>query len=186
MLLVHLVMAVELQLCIATHTRQSCNRSCVLRPWTYSVFRSLTRTVRNTTYGLSTTPYVQQVIRINIGILCRLEHLFTEAAIYVVTIIIAGDFNIHFDNETKSEPLRNLLESFNLSQHILSPTHHSGHILDLVVSSSDNNLKSSVTVIPNSVSDHHRIEIAVSILSRPFAVGMTAKRNFRNTDNVAI
>ena len=41
----HVALAVELQLCIATHTRQSCNRSCLLRPWTYSVFRTLTRTV---------------------------------------------------------------------------------------------------------------------------------------------
>ena len=91
-------------------------------------------------------------------------------------------FNVHVDNEAKSKPLRNLLESFNLIQHVLSPTHHSGHILDLVASSSDNNLISSVTVIP----DHHRIEIAVSTLARPFVVAMTAKRNFWNTDNVAL
>ena len=53
----------------------------------------------------------------------ELEHLFTEAAIYVVPTIIARDFNVHFDNEAKSEPLRNLLESFNLIQRVLSPTH---------------------------------------------------------------
>ena len=108
----------------------------------------------------------------------ELEHLFTEAAIHVVPTIIAGDFNVHFDNEAKSEPLRNLLESFNLTQHVLSPTHNSGHILDLVVSSSDNSLISSVTVIPDSVSDHHRIEFAVSTSARPFVVAMTVKRNF--------
>ena len=55
-----------------------------------------------------------------------------------------------------------------------------------MVSSSDNNLISSVTVIPDSVSDHHRIEIAVSTLARPSVVAMTAKRNFQNTDNVAL
>ena len=115
----------------------------------------------------------------------ELERLFTEAAISVVPTIIARDFNVHFNNEAKSEPLSNLLESFNLTQHILSPTHHSGHILDMVDSSSDNNLISSVTVIPGYVSDHYRIEITVSILARPFVVAMTAKRNFRNTDNVA-
>ena len=81
----------------------------------------------------------------------ELEHLFTEAAISVVPTIIARDFNVHFDNEAKSEPLRNLLESFNLTKHVLSPTSHSGHILDLVVSSSDNNLIFSVTVTPDSV-----------------------------------
>ena len=36
------------------------------------------------------------------------------------------------------------------------------------------------------MSDHHRIEIAVSTLARPFVVEMTAKRNFRNTDNAAL
>ena len=85
----------------------------------------------------------------------ELEHLFTEAAMSVVPTIIARDFNVHFDNEAKSEPLRNLLESFNLTQHVVWPSHHSGHILDLVVSSSDNNLISSVTVIPDSVSPSH-------------------------------
>ena len=115
----------------------------------------------------------------------ELEHLFTEVAISVVPTI-ARDFNVHFDNEAKSEPLRNLLESFNLTQHVLPPTHHSGHILDLMVSSSDNSLISSVTDSPDIVSDHHRIEIAVSTLARPFVVVMTAKRNFRNTDNVAL
>ena len=39
----------------------------------------------------------------------ELEHLFTKATISIVPTIIAGDFNVHFENEAKSEPLRNLL-----------------------------------------------------------------------------
>ena len=104
------------------------------------------------------------------------EHLLT-AAIYVVPTIIAGDFNVHVDKESKSEPLSNVLESFNLTQHVLSPTHHSGHILDLVVSSSDNNLISSITVIPNSVSDHHRIGCS-QYLGKNFCSGDDCKTEF--------
>ena len=56
----------------------------------------------------------------------ELECLFTEASVSVTPTIIAGDFNIHFDDVTKSEPIHNLLDAFNLLQHIHSPTHKTG------------------------------------------------------------
>ena len=64
----------------------------------------------------------------------ELEQLFVEASISVIPTVIVGDFNIHFDDTRKSEPLRTLLESYNLTQHVQSPTHQTGHILDLVMS----------------------------------------------------
>ena len=82
----------------------------------------------------------------------ELEQLFTEAFISVIPTVIVGDFNVHFDDTLKSETLRPLLESYNLTQHVHSPTHHTGHILDLVVSQTDDNFITSVTVHPDSPS----------------------------------
>ena len=46
--------------------------------------------------------------------------------------IILGDFN--FPNPPSIRSLNNLLTSFNLIQHITSPTHVQGNILDLIIS----------------------------------------------------
>ena len=66
--------------------------------------------------------------------------------------------------------------------HVHSPTHQTGHILDLVVSHSDDNFITSVTVHPNSLSDHHRIELTLSALKPAVKTVMIAKRNFRNIE----
>ena len=96
------------------------------------------------------------------------------------------DFNVHFDDDIKSEPLRTLLESFNLTLHLHSPTHRTGHILDLMVSHTDNNFFISVSVHPDSLSDHHRIELTLSALKPAVKTAMIAKRNFRNIKTGAL
>ena len=63
----------------------------------------------------------------------ELECIFTEASVSVISTIIVGDFNIHFDDVTKSEPLRYLLDGFNLLQRVNSPTHKTGHTLGLIL-----------------------------------------------------
>ena len=47
--------------------------------------------------------------------------------------LILGDFDIHFErNYSFSNQFENILSSFGLSQHVLVPTHKSGHILDIL------------------------------------------------------
>ena len=116
----------------------------------------------------------------------ELEQLFTEACISVIPTVIVGDFNVHFDDTLKSEPLRTLLESYNLTQHVHSPTHQTGHILDLVVSQTDDNFITSVTVHPDSLSDHHRIELKLRALKPAVQTNTITKRDFRNIDADAL
>ena len=115
----------------------------------------------------------------------ELECLFTEASVSFTPTIIAGDFNFHFDDVTKSEPLRNLLDAFNLLQHVTSPTHKHEHTLDLVISSDSDILVSSVVVYPDLISDHHCIALTLNILKPSTETSVTAKRNFRNMDAAA-
>ena len=116
----------------------------------------------------------------------ELEQLFTEASISVIPTVIDGDFNVHFDDTLKSEPLRTLLESYNLTQHVHSPTHQTGHILDLVVSQTDDNFITSVIVHPDSLSDHHRIELKLRALKPAVQTNTITKREFRNIDANAL
>ena len=80
--------------------------------------------------------------------------------------IIVGDFNVHFDDEMKPQPLRNLPESFNMLQHVHSPIHKTGHTLDLVISHDTDNLVPSVVVYSDSMSDHYRKELTLNALKR--------------------
>jgi len=50
-------------------------------------------------------------------------------------LIIAGDVNIHLDNENHPDTRRftDILTSCNLKQHINDPTHKSGHTLDVLI-----------------------------------------------------
>ena len=50
-------------------------------------------------------------------------------------ILFAGDFNIHVDNPCDSNAIKfaDLLESFELQQHVKSSTHKEDHILDLII-----------------------------------------------------
>jgi hypothetical protein len=50
-------------------------------------------------------------------------------------LLILGDFNFHFEKSSgNAKKFRNLLQTFDLVQHVRTPTHKSGHILDLVMS----------------------------------------------------
>ena len=116
----------------------------------------------------------------------ELEQLFTEASISVIPTVIVGDFNVHFHDTLKSEPLHIRLESYNLIQHVHSPTHQTGHILDLVVSQTDDNLITSVTVHPDSLSDHHRIALNLRAQKPAIQTNTITKRDFRNIDADAL
>ncbi|KAI6655641.1 RNA-directed DNA polymerase from transposon X-element [Oopsacas minuta] len=52
-----------------------------------------------------------------------------------IKIILAGDFNLHFDlpSDPHTVLFNESLRTFDLQQHITSPTHHSGHTLDFVI-----------------------------------------------------
>lgn len=70
-----------------------------------------------------------------------------------------GDFNVHMDDLSDRETiqLNDLLDSFNLTQHVTEPTHIKGHMLDLVLTNSSK-LVENVNVNPYRLSDHFIVE----------------------------
>lgn len=73
-------------------------------------------------------------------------------------LVIMGDFNIHLDSpdEHYSSTFSSTLEAFDLKQHISSPTHASGHILDLLITR-DKTPIIDYGVSEQSMSDHSAI-----------------------------
>ena len=63
-------------------------------------------------------------------------------------ILIAGDFNFHYEDplNTDASRFRDILSIYSLCQPVLGPTHMDGHTLDLVITNSTDNLVSNTTV----------------------------------------
>ena len=80
-----------------------------------------------------------------------LERLSTFSA----PLMIAGDFNIHVDDETDvhAGKLTDLLACHSLRQHVAYPTHAQGHTLDLVITRDDQSI-ALLPVDPPLLSDH--------------------------------
>lgn len=73
-------------------------------------------------------------------------------------LLIAGDFNFHMDNKNDihSAQLNTILETTNLIQHVAMPTHHKGHILDLLITRSSDDITDIIISDP-AISDHYAV-----------------------------
>ena len=82
-------------------------------------------------------------------------------------VIIAGDYNIHWDKptETETKHLVELLHSANMVQHVKDRTHISGHIIDLVVTREGHDILGNVHV-SSMLSDHFVVQADLR-MSRP-------------------
>ena len=80
---------------------------------------------------------------------------------------ICGDFNIHVDVPcTDSHKLKALLESCDLRRSVNNTTHLHGHILDLILSPSDQDVCVHADIC-EFISDHAVIKCAIDVPSSP-------------------
>ena len=93
-----------------------------------------------------------------------LETFFSEITLSVVPAVVVCDFNIH--DPSKAYKLIDLLGTFGLIQHMTTPTHIHGHILDVVIRRAVDQSVASVRVKPMSIADHHCIDCVLA-MSRP-------------------
>ena len=94
--------------------------------------------------------------------------------------IILGDIN--FPNPPTIRSLNNILTSFNLIQHVTSPTHVQGNILDLIISPKTNKIITNLTIGP-PFSDHF---IILLNLSHPKPTRPLTTRTSRKIHNLPI
>ena len=115
------------------------------------------------------------------------------------SFILMGDFNIHVDISTdaKSKRFLELLDSFNLVQHIKIATHTHGHTLDLVISQKEDILSISNIRLGELISDHFSINLDLSatiqkasartvLMRKTKSIDIQAfKEDLRNTDLIS-
>ena len=83
-------------------------------------------------------------------------------------LLIVGDFNFHVDdkNSKSASDFLELLELFNLKQHVCVPTHQAGHTLDLLITRNDDDILNSIWTHDPAISDHFYIHCSLNF-SKP-------------------
>ena len=114
-------------------------------------FQSFEHTIVKVTISKKKTLYLISVYRVLFAAVSIFMEEFAELlGAYTIPnehFVIAGDFNIHIESEdSNAKQLKELLDMYDLQQHISVPTHTKGHTLDLVITSS-NNFLTDVDVI---------------------------------------
>lgn len=101
--------------------------------------------------------------------------LLEIACCYPGKILISGDFNIHWDDEscTEKQELEQLLGQFCLYQSVDRPTHLANHIIDFVISRQDDKLVKQ-TRVSDMITDHALVKTYLAV-KKPTTVHKSRK-----------
>ena len=121
---------------------------------------------------VSVTVFLEEIVKL-------LELLASSA----VDVLLAGDINLHMDeNEHYSSRFKEIMDSFNLIQHIDFPTHKHGHTLD-IVATFDGDLDASAFVsCQNDVSDHFLVNFQLKFFPEMKKEKEISYRNTKGMD----
>ena len=100
--------------------------------------------------------------------LVEIDHFISEVNMSSPKVIFIGDFNLHLDLPQKPEvrTFNNNLSAVGLKQLVQEPTHVKGHMLDLVICRSDEDIIDKLEVHRSLISDHFVINCELN-LQRP-------------------
>ena len=107
------------------------------------------------------------------------EHFLIDKATENGKLIIIGDFNFHVDDTSDDNATRflNLINSFNLRQHVTESTHNKGHVLDVVINSISDTSISKIHQTNYEISDHNLISVTLeNTKPRPLKKTITYKK----------
>ena len=99
-------------------------------------------------------------------------------------LLITGDFNIHVNDVSDTTALKflDLLDSFNLIQHISMPTHKNGNILDLIITRLDEQIVCNLSVNDPLISDHFVLHCNQNLAKPTKIVKTVTCRKIRSID----
>ena len=118
----------------------------------------------------------------------ELENLLEEHTKYSHSLILAGDFNVHFEKIESNEALKlqNVTTSFGLQQHVIGSTHRLGHTLDLIFC---NPFELNVTVTPvldYCISDHFPVLFKLNNINGLSKSNSPKRVTYRNIKGVNV
>lgn len=84
--------------------------------------------------------------------------------------------------DKSSQDFLALIDSFNLKQHVCSPTHRTGHILDLLITREDDQFVTSVSIHDAAFSDHCVLNCVLCMEKPLFTKKQIIYSSFKNFD----
>lgn len=110
--------------------------------------------------------------------------LFERLAVSSGKLVLLGDFNFHVDDPTNPQAARflDLLDCYNLKQHITGPTHKANHTLDLVITRSCEDMIYSWSSMDPQLSDHKVIHIKLHLIKPRLPRQERQYRKLRSVD----
>ena len=99
-------------------------------------------------------------------------------------LLISGDFNLHIEGPCciYANRFSEILESYNLKQHVTGATHANGHTLDLVISKKDNPLITEIKIFDPVISDHCAVHCNLRVQKPHFTKKKVYYRKLRSLD----
>lgn len=99
-------------------------------------------------------------------------------------ILLAGDFNVHVDVDGDREAIgfHDILDLYDLQQHVRGATHSGNHTLDLLISRRDEDLVSSPSIHHDLPSDHAAVKCLVNISRPPSSTKRITSRRVNGVD----
>ena len=99
-------------------------------------------------------------------------------------VLIIGDFNFRVDDamHEDAKEFLTLLDNFNLSQHIVEPTHKYGLTLDFIISKQGASLIKNVNVFLPWISDHSVVRANIMTTKPRFLMKNVTFRKWKHKD----
>ena len=93
-----------------------------------------------------------------------IAELFDEFVVSNEHFIIAGDVNIHVDTaDLYARQFNELLDLYDVKQHVSMPTHSKGHTLDVVLTPNRRNYLHGIVVSTIDLSDHSLVDFSLNV-----------------------
>lgn len=108
---------------------------------------------------------IYRVLFISVVIfLDEITALFEMLTATYQVILLAGDVNIHMEeDELYSNRFKNILQLFNIKQHVNVPTHIQGHTLDIIATFDDGPAITNIQVSEYDISHHFLVDFQVDV-----------------------
>ena len=109
------------------------------------------------------------------------ENFLAEQILAKGKLLIMGDLNLHLDQNQHpdSHKFLGLLESYGLQQLVKEPTHRSNHILDVIITRTDDCPVHELAVTDSLISDHKSILLSLNTQKPPIPKKVISYRTLK-------
>ena len=112
------------------------------------------------------------------------EELLEKYTVLSDDFVIAGDVNLHMETEeSPAQKFKDMLERFDLTQHVKGPTHVRGHTIDVIISPNRESYINDINLRRLDLSHHFLIEFEVKVSASTNVLKTITYRPWKKVDH---